>query len=526
MQNILSLMIFVPIVGAIAMQFLPKGKEGMAKWIAAAFTAIPLLLSIQLISSFNFNTAEMQFVEKASWISSLNVEYHLGVDGLSILMVLLTSLLSFLGVFASWNITKMVKGYYTMYLLLHVGMMGVFCSLDFFLFYVFYEVMLLPMYFLVGIWGGEKKEYAAIKFFLYTLAGSVFLLIGIIALYMYSRGPDGAGVPTFNILQLAKMDWSQYTINIFGHQLPFDKTVWWLIFVGFAVKVPIVPLHTWLPWAHVQAPTAVSVILAGVLLKIGTYGMLRINWTILPEATQSMSSFLVVLGIINIIYGAFCAMAQKDLKKLVAYSSVSHMGYCILGMAAAIKAGAGPSAQAAMNGAILQMFNHGLSAAMMFMLVGVLYDRLHHRYLVTEDGRLGFGGIAQKAPWVTAAWTVAIFASLGLPGLNGFVSEALVFLGAFPIYKTATVVASLGIVLTGAYLLWMAQRVFLGPFTALEKDPKTGSLVPAHEVAEPTLREWVVIAPLGLLCLIVGVIPQPFLNFMKVSVNHLLSLYN
>jgi NADH-quinone oxidoreductase subunit M len=526
MQNILTLMTFIPLLGVLALQFVPKGKDQIVKWIAVGFTAIPLLLSFQLINAFNFDTAAMQFVEKGSWISSLNVEYHMGVDGLSILMVLLTSMLSFLGVFASWNVKKMVKGYFTMYLLLHVGMMGVFCALDFFLFYVFYEIMLLPMYFLVGIWGGEKKEYAAIKFFLYTLAGSVFLLIGIIGLYMYSRGPDGSGIPTFNILQLATMDWTQYTINIFGVQLPFDKTVWWLMFVGFAVKVPIVPLHTWLPWAHVQAPTAVSVILAGVLLKIGTYGMLRMNWTILPEATQSLSYVLVIMGIVNIIYGALCAMAQKDLKKLVAYSSVSHMGYCILGMAAAIKAGAGPSAQAAMNGAVLQMFNHGLSSAMMFMLVGVLYDRLHHRYIVTEDGRLGFGGIAQKAPWVTAAWTVAIFASLGLPGLNGFVSEALVFLGVFPIYKTATVIASLGIVLTGAYLLWMAQRVFLGPFTTLEKDTRTGSLVAAHEIAEPTVREWVVVAPLAILCLVVGVYPQPFLNFVKVSLNQLLSLYN
>jgi len=266
MSHILSWMTFFPLIGILAIVFVPKSKDSMVKWVAAGATLVPFILSLTLISSFDRNTAGMQYVEQGTWISSLNVQYHLGVDGISILMVLLTGLLSFLGVFASWSVKKMVKGYFMMYLLLHVGMMGVFCALDFFLFYVFWEVMLLPMYFLVGIWGGERKEYAAIKFFLYTLFGGALMLVGIIALYMYSAGPDGQGVPTFNMLQLAQMDWTQYTINIFGQQLPFDKTVWWLLFVGFAIKVPIFPFHTWLPWAHVQAPTAVSVILAGVLL--------------------------------------------------------------------------------------------------------------------------------------------------------------------------------------------------------------------------------------------------------------------
>jgi len=282
--------------------------------------------------------------------------------------------------------------------------------------------------------------------------------------------------------------------------------------------VPIFPFHTWLPWAHVQAPTAVSVIRAGVLLKMGTYGLLRVNFYILPEATQYFSYMLVIVGIVNILYGALCAMAQTDLKKLVAYSSVSHMGYCILGMAV--------FKPDAMAGAILQMFNHGLSAAMMFMLVGVLYDRLHHRYIVTPTGKLGFGGIAQKAPWITAAWTVAIFAGLGLPGLNGFISEALVFIGAFQAYKTETIIASLGVVLGAAYLLWMAQRVFLGPYTTLEKDYETGTLVPAEEIPEMTLREWAVVAPLGILCLFIGVYPQPMLNFIRESIGKLLEVYN
>jgi NADH-quinone oxidoreductase subunit M len=510
-------MTFFPILGIIAIAFIPSKQEKVIKWVATASVFVPFLLGLQLMAMFDTTTPGVQFVEQFTWISSLNIEYHMGVDGLSILLILLTALISFLGIFASFTINKMVKGYFAMYLLLHVGMMGVFCALDFFLFYVFWEVMLLPMYFLVGIWGGERKEYAAIKFFLYTLFGGALMLVGVIALYMYSAGPEGQGVPTFNLLKLAQQDWTQYTINIFGQQLPFDKTVWWLLFIGFAIKVPVFPFHTWLPWAHVQAPTAISVVLAGVLLKMGTYGMLRVNFSILPDATQYFSYVMIVLGIVNIIYGAFCAMAQKDLKKLVAYSSVSHMGYCLLGMAV--------FTEAAMHGAVLQMFNHGLSAAMMFMLVGVLYDRLHHRYIVTPEGKLGFGGIAQKAPWITAAWTVAIFASLGLPGLNGFISEALVFLGSFPKYRTETVIASAGIVLGAAYLLWMAQRVFLGPFTTLEKDHHSGALVPAHEIAEPTLREWAVVAPLAALCLFIGVYPQPILNLIKQSVNALLEVY-
>ena len=511
-------MTFFPLIGGAAICFVPGTAEKLIKWISVFATAVPLVLAVVLLTQYDAASTQLQFVERFSWIPSINVQYHMGVDGLIILMILLTAMLSFLCIFASWGIKKMVKGYFLMFLLLHVGMMGVFCSMDFFLFYVFWEVMLLPMYFLVGIWGGEKKEYAAIKFFLYTLFGSVLMLIGILALYFYSRGPDGSQVPTFNILQLAAMDWTQYKITIFGSEFAFDKAIWWLLFVGFAVKVPLFPFHTWLPWAHVQAPTAVSVILAGVLLKMGTYGLLRVNFSVLPQATQAFAYILAILGIINIVYGAFCAMAQKDLKKLVAYSSVSHMGYCIYGMAVFTPAG--------MQGAVLQMFNHGLSAAMMFMLVGVLYDRLHHRYIVTPDGKLGFGGIAQKAPMITAVWTLAVFAGLGLPGLNGFISEALVFMGAFPVYKTETIIAALGIVLTAAYLLWMVQRVFLGPFTTLHKDVATGALHPAHEIEPLTLREWVVLAPLGALCVIVGIVPQPFLDLMKTTLNQLIEVLN
>ncbi|MEZ4813633.1 MAG: NADH-quinone oxidoreductase subunit M [Bdellovibrionota bacterium] len=512
MSHILTWITFFPLLGILAILFVPKGKEQLIKIIAAVVTFVPFALAVNLLGSFDRSLQGFQFIEHAPWITSLNVNYHMGLDGLSFLLVLLSTMLSFLCIFASWNVTKYVKGYFAMFLLLHVGMLGVFCALDFFLFYVFWEVMLLPMYFLVGIWGGERKEYAAIKFFLYTLMGSVLMLVGMLALYFYSTGPDGLSPATFNLVELSKIDWSQYTLNIFGMTFPFDKAVWWLLFMGFAVKVPVVPFHTWLPWAHVQAPTAVSVILAGVLLKMGTYGFLRINFFLLPHATQAFAMTLAVLGVINIIYGALCAMAQKDLKKLVAYSSVSHMGYCLLGMAVFTVSG--------MQGAILQMFNHGLSAAMMFMLVGVLYDRLHHRYIVTPNGALGFGGIAQKAPIITAAWMVAVFSSLGLPGLNGFISEAMVFLGAFPVYKALTAVAAIGIVLTAAYLLWMVQRVFLGPYTTQHKDAD-GQLHPAESIAPLKWNEWVVIVPLAVLCFWIGVMPQPILNLFQTSANML-----
>lgn len=517
MEHILTWMTFFPLIGALVMLFVPASSEKVIKWIAVAAVGVPVVLAFLLLGQYDPTNPGLQFVEKYSWIPSINVHYFVGMDGMSVLMVLLSALISFLGVFASWNIKKMVKGYFVLYMLLHVGMMGVFVALDFFLFYVFWEIMLLPMYFLVGIWGGEKKEYAAIKFFLYTLFGSVLMLVGILALYFYSRGPDGSQIPTFNLMELAAIDWSQYRINIFGLDLAFDKTIWWFFFVGFAIKVPVFPFHTWLPWAHVQAPTAVSVILAGVLLKMGAYGFLRVNFSILPDASKAFSYAMVILGIINVLYGAFCAMAQKDLKKLVAYSSVSHMGYVMIGMAV--------FTEAAMQGAVMQMFNHGLSAAMMFMLVGVLYDRLHHRYIVTEDGRLGFGGIAQKAPVITGVWTLAVFASLGLPTLNGFISELLVFMGAFPVYKTEMVIASIGIVLTAAYLLWMVQRVFLGPFTTLHKDTATGILSPAHEIAPLALREWVVLIPLGALCIWIGVMPQPVLNLMSSTLNQLVGIF-
>ncbi len=497
-------MTFIPLVGMITILALPKNNDNLVRWTASVFTAIPLALAVWLYMNFDTANPGLQFVQQVDWIKAYNIQYYVGIDGLSVPMVLLTALLSFLCVVASWGIDKGVKGYYAMFLFLETGMIGVFCALDFFLFFVYWEIMLLPMYFLIGIWGGKNKVYAAIKFFLYTLFGSVLMLLVMLAMYIYSE-PH-----TFNLIELAKMHaFVGKELVLFGWAIPMDKLFWVGLFIGFAIKVPIWPFHTWLPWAHVEAPTAVSVILAGVLLKMGTYGILRMNYSILPDATMWASNFMMILGVINVIYGACCAMAQKDLKKLVAYSSVSHMGYVIMGMASFTTAG--------VNGAVLQMFNHGTSTAMMFLLVGVLYDRAHHRWIVKPDGSRGFGGIASTVPVYTGYMVIALFASLGLPGLSGFISEALVFLGAFsnPRFQVYVVIGSIGIVLGAGYLLWMFMRVFLGPLNEEYAN-----------LEDMTWREKFTLIPLAILVIVLGVYPMPVLNLMSSTIAQLLTLFN
>lgn len=497
----LSLMTFFPLVGMAVVLALPRNKPNWIRWTALVTSLVPFALSLELFCKFDRTTAAIQFVERMSWIKPFNIEYYMGIDGLSIPMVILTALLTVICIVASWGIEESVKGYFAMFLMLETGMLGVFMALDFFLFFIFWEAMLLPMYFLVGIWGGQNKVYAAIKFFLYTLFGSVLMLVALIGMYYY-------GGQTFDLIKLAATHpFAGQTIALFGCQMALDKLFWVLLFVGFAIKVPVWPFHTWLPWAHVEAPTAVSVILAGVLLKMGTYGILRMNFPILPEATKWAADAMMVLGVINILYGAFCAMAQKDLKKLVAYSSVSHMGYVLMGMATFTTAG--------VNGAVLQMFNHGTSTAMLFLLVGVIYDRVHHRWIIKPDGSRGFGGIAAQVPVFTGISAIAVFASLGLPGLSGFISEALVFLGAFsvPKYQTLTVIGSLGILLGAAYLLWMFMRVYLGP------------LNPDHQQLEDmTWRERGMLVPLCILVIVFGIYPMPVLDLMGATVAKLLTL--
>lgn len=481
---LLTLLIFIPIIGVPIILFTPSHRHNMIRVTAAIFTGIQLLFAIYLLIVFK-DTGQFQFVEKARWIPPFNINYYVGIDGLSILMVLLTPLISFLGVFASWGINQGVKGYYILYLILDTGMMGVFCALDFFLFYVFWEVTLLPMYFLIGIWGGPRKEYAAIKFFLYTLFGSVLMLLVIMAFY-FSTDPH-----TFSIPELIEL----------RHK--FTGIGWLIAFIGlylaFAIKVPVFPFHTWLPDAHTEAPTAISVILAAILLKMGVYGLFRICFSILPEAASQVAIFLAILGMINIVYGALCTMSQKDMKRLIAYSSISHMGFCLLGLAALTPQG--------LVGSQLQMFNHGCITGMLFLIAGVIYDRAHHREID------GFGGLASQVPIYTGITSFAFFASMGLPGLSGFIGEVLVFIGAFKVYPAITIVSVSGIVLTAGYFLWMLQRMFLGPL-----NPKYTDL------PEINNRELFTLIPLGVIVLFVGIYPLPIINLINTSVNHLLGL--
>jgi NADH-quinone oxidoreductase subunit M len=440
------------------------------------------------------NESQFQFVEHVGWIKAYNIEYFIGTDGLSFPMIWLTTLLSFLCIFASWNIDKAQKGYFSLFLLLETGMIGVFASLDFFLFYIFWEVMLLPMYFLIGIWGGPRREYAAIKFFLYTLLGSVLILLAMLALYFNVSNPETGG-HTFNMLHM--MNQSLHSEWL----LLFDIRLWLYIFlfIGFAIKVPVFPFHTWLPDAHVEAPTAISVILAGILLKMGVYGLIRISYPMFPDIAVYTAYVLAVLGVINILYGAFVAMAQKDFKKLVAYSSISHMGFCLLGIAVFNDAG--------MFGAIFQMFSHGMITAMLFLLVGVIYDRAHHREIDN------FGGLGVRMPVYSGVASLAFFAAMGLPGMTGFIAEAMVFLGAFTVYRTLTIIAAFGIVITAAYVLWTIQRVFLGKL-----NPKYETL------PEINGRELFTLVPLGILTVFLGIYPMPVLDLMRTSLNYLITL--
>jgi NADH-quinone oxidoreductase subunit M len=514
--GILTWITFLPILGMVIVLLLPKGQENTIRWTSAVFTGLQVILAAVIYMNFDrsmagVNTMEgFQFIEKANWIDikgvawfgHIDIDYFVGIDGLSVTMVLLTALISFIAVFASWNIDKAVKGYFALLLLLDTGMMGVFVALDFFLFYVFWEVMLLPMYFLIGIWGGPRREYAAIKFFLYTLLGSVLILLAMIALYFSVSITDpatGERIHTFNML--AMMNPANYDPDsiLAGMHTTWRYVAFIALFIGFAIKVPIFPFHTWLPDAHVEAPTAISVILAGILLKMGTYGLLRISYPMFPDATVEYAFPLAVLGFINIVYGALVAMAQEDFKKLIAYSSISHMGVVVLGMSALNTQG--------VTGAVMQMFNHGTITAMLFLIVGVIYDRAHTR------GLNDFGGLMNQMPKYAAVMSIAFFAALGLPGLSGFISEAFAFLGAFQTWRWVTIASTVGIVLTAGYMLWTLQRVFLGPLPEKWKN-----------LPDINGRELFTLVPLAVIVIILGIYPSLLINMLNASVNALVDI--
>jgi NADH-quinone oxidoreductase subunit M len=470
-------MIFLPTLVAVLLLFFPNSKDKWIKWGGLIGTALPLILSVQLYTNFNTNTTDYQFVEKLEWIPTFNIQYFLGLDGISITLVLLSALLFFVAMIVSWHIEKMTKAYVCLFLLLETGVLGTFLALDLFLFFVFWELTLLPMYFLIGIWGGPRRQYAAIKFFLYTMFGSVLMLLGIIAMY-YEAG-------TFAMPAMFALE----EITIMS-----PKVLYLMFAIGFAVKIPIFPFHTWLPDAHVEAPTPISVILAGILLKMGAYGFFRIAFPFFPDAALYFSWLLALLGLINIIYGSLCAMAQEDLKKLVAYSSIGHMGYMLLGMASFVEVG--------LKGGHMQMFTHGLSSGLLFLLVGVVYQRAHHRNIS------GFGGLASQMPYYAGFMCLATFAGLGLPGLAPFISEALSFVGAFYAESTRiyAIIGISGILLTASYMLWMFQRIFFGEVNEENAD-----------LPDINYREMIAAAPLMILLVVFGVYPMAYFNLINES---------
>ena len=482
---ILSTVIFLPIFGALLILLIKRTNEGLVRWAALFISIITFMLSIPLFSSFDKTTHHMQFTETADWVSSWGIKYALGIDGISVLFVLLSTLLTVLCITVSWNSIKdKVKEFYAALLLIEGSMIGVFCSLDLFLFYIFWEAMLIPMYLLIGVWGGPNRVYAAIKFFLYTLVGSLLMLVGIIVLYL------GTGM-SFDIL---KMMTTNYPYHI-------QLILFWAFFAAFAVKVPMWPVHTWLPDAHTEAPTAGSVILAGILIKMGAYGFLRFNMPLFPEATKAMAPAMMILSVIAIIYGGIICLGQTDLKRLIAYSSVSHMGFVTLGIFALNTQG--------IQGGILQMINHGIVTGALFLCVGMIYDRTHTRQI--SD----YGGAATILPVYAAFFMVFTLSSVGLPGTNGFVGEFLIILGGFSASKALGALAATGIIIGAAYMLWLYQKMFF---------METGSKVQGHNDIDA--REILTLVPLVILVFWIGIYPNTFLSFMDASVQNLINRIN
>lgn len=558
---LLSIILFIPLLAGLGLLVVPARIQQAGRWFALVATGLQLLLATLLWLGFEKGAgapagvaqeAGYQFMEKSDWFSlqlgslgSMQVQYLLGVDGLSVTMVWLSAFVMLIGVISSWHISSSIKAYFLLYLLLSCSVIGCFVALDLFLFYLFFEFMLLPMYFLIGIWGGPRREYASIKFFLYTLFGSLFILVVMIGLYVSVIDPLATGmqagvleggeaftkadisrvqvlmshgefnasqlVHTFNMMHM--MDANNFIpgslLSLNGGASLWGQSArliaFLALFIGFAIKLPAVPVHTWLPDAHVEAPTPISVVLAGILLKIGAYGLIRIAYSIFPEGAVHYAWLVAAIGVLSIIYGALNALAQHDLKKLIAYSSVSHMGYVLLGLAVLTPEG--------ISGAVFQMFSHGLISPLLFLLAGVLYDRTHDRMIEN------YGGLASRMPAFTAIVVIAFFASLGLPGFSGFIAEMLVFLGSFNsashyelIPHWFVVVAAVGLLLGAAYYLWTLQRMFFGRYFIRRKEMDSN-------MTDLTAREYLMMLPLVVLIILFGIMPSLFLDTVNESVN-------
>ncbi len=491
---LLSILVFLPIAGALLVLMLPREEHGQQRWVGLFFMLATFAVAV--FAALRFDPApsapEFQFEERLAWAPNIGFSYHLGVDGIALVLIVLTAVLgpiALLSAFAS--VKERVKEFVLALLLLQTAMLGTLCSLDLVLFYVFWEAMLIPMYLLIGVWGHERRIYAAVKFFIYTMSGSLVMLVAILYLYFTVSGPGGH---TFDLPEILKQS---------SHLSPQLQRWLFIAFaLSFAIKVPMVPLHTWLPDAHVEAPAAASIILAGVLLKMGTFGFLRYAFPLFPDGALAMRSMLATVAVVGILYGALMCLAQSDMKKLVAYSSVSHLGFVMLGLCALTSPG--------MTGGVYQMLNHGVSSGALFALVGILYERRHTR----EMGQ--FGGIAKPMPAMGAIFLIVTLASIGLPGTNGFVGEFLILAGSFnsrmhsaPWYATF---GALGVILGAVYMLWMYQRVFFGP---VKRDENRG-------LRDLSLREWTVLSPLVILIVVMGVYPQPVLDRIQPSVDRLI----
>jgi len=483
---ILSTIVLLPAVGALVVLALPRRRPELVLPVAVALSLLVLGAACWLAASFEVGPGGFQFEEQVTWYEPWGVSYHLGVDGISLLMVLLTALLFPISLVASTSITTRVRGYAASMLFLEAGILGVFVALDLLVFFAFWEVMLVPMYFIIGVWGGERRVYAAVKFFLFTALGSALMLAGILALALLAG--DRLGRPTFDFVELLGMD--------LGRTAQF-----WLFgafALSFGIKVPLFPLHTWLPDAHVEAPTAGSVILAGVLLKLGAYGLIRFNLTLFPEASVSLVPVMAVLAVIGILYGAVVAIVQPDIKRLVAYSSVSHLGFVVLGIFALTTQG--------LQGGVIQMVNHGLTTGALFLLVGMIYERRHTRQIAD------FGGLGAVMPVFSGTFLFIALASIGLPGLNGFVGEFLVLLGSYLSLPGFAIAATPGVVLAAVYLLWAYQRIFTGPVTLEEN----------RHLPDLGFREVALLLPIVALVLFLGIYPKPALDRVEPAVQGIL----